>query len=306
MLGLVTADAAAPLDPDLVPLTTALRARLGDDAIAVVSWDDASVDWAAFDAVVIRSTWDYTERLDEFLSWVEHVDSVSRLLNAPDVIRWNTDKHYLAELESLGVPIVPTTYVAPGEAAPEVSGVHVVKPTVGAGSSGARRCEPHEVADHVAALHRDGFTAMIQPYLSLLDERGETEHCFIVDGGAERAGLTLSHAFRKGAILVSTTFEQEGGLFAKEDVSLRVPSPPELALATRVLATDAVQRLGDIVFARVDVAPFADADGNESFVLMELELVEPSFYFHLDDGSVDRFADSLLTWLEARGLCAAS
>ena len=67
MIGLVTADVAAPLDPDLLPLDAAMRARLGDDAVSIVSWDDASIDWGSFAAVIIRSPWDYTDRLDEFL-----------------------------------------------------------------------------------------------------------------------------------------------------------------------------------------------------------------------------------------------
>ena len=299
MIGLVTADVAAPLDPDLLPLDEAMRSRLGDDAVSIVSWDDASIDWGTFTAVIIRSPWDYTDRLDEFVGWVDRVDAATTLVNAADVVRWSTDKRYLADLAGEGVPITPTVFVAPGDAAPTVEGVHVVKPTVGAGSSGARRCEPHEVADHVALLHGEGRTAMVQPYLDLLDERGETAHCFIADGGGV---LALSHAFRKGAILTSTDVEQEGDLFAKEEISGRVPSQVELALAERVLSTEIVRSLGDIFFARVDVAPFRQADGTDSYVVMELELIEPSFYFTTDPATVDLFADRFTDWLRDRDL----
>jgi len=303
MIGLVTADVAAPLDPDLLPLDAAMRARLGGDAVSIVSWDDASVDWEAFSAVIIRSPWDYTDRLDEFVGWVDHVDAATTLVNAADVVRWSTDKRYLADLAGEGIPITPTVFVAPGDATPAVEGLHVVKPTVGAGSSGARRCEPGEVADHVALLHSEGRTAMVQPYLDLLDERGETAHCFIAGG---RGGLELSHTFRKGALLTSVEVEQEGDLFAKEDISARVPSNAERALAERALSTEVVRSLGDIVFARVDVAPFRDASGNESHVVMELELIEPSFYFSIDPPKVDLFADRFTAWLRRRDLVAGT
>jgi glutathione synthase/RimK-type ligase-like ATP-grasp enzyme len=298
MLGLVTAEVAAPLDPDLLPLDTAMRSRLGDGAVRIVSWDDRSVDWAAFSAVVIRSPWDYSDRLAEFLAWVDRVGPVTTLVNAPDVIRWSADKRYLADLAAEGVPVTPTLFVAPGQPAPSVEGLHVVKPTVGAGSNGARRCEPHEVAGHVAVLHAEGRTAMVQPYLDLLDERGETAHCFVVDDGR----LALSHAFRKGAILTDTEVEREGDLFAKEEISARVPTAAELRIAEQALSTAVARGLGEIVFARVDIAPYRGGDGTESYVVLELELIEPSFYFVTDPSAVDRFADCFTAWLRHRGL----
>ena len=149
MIGLVTADVAAPLDPDLRPLASALRTRLGHDAVTVVSWDDPTVDWAAFRAVAIRSTWNYMDHLDDFLNWLDRAAAVTTVVNPPDVVRWSIDKHYLADLSAEGIPITPTTFVAPGQPAPSVEGVHVVKPAVGAGSNGARRCRPDEVADAV-------------------------------------------------------------------------------------------------------------------------------------------------------------
>lgn len=294
MLGLVTADVAAPLDPDLLPLLDAMAARAGDDAVRSVSWDDPSVDWSEFDAVIIRSTWDYTDRLNEYLEWIAHVDAATTLINNAAVVRWSIDKRYLAALAAEGVTITPTVFIAPGEAVPTVSGLHVVKPSIGAGSNGARRCEADEVADHISFLHAEGRTAMVQPYLDRLDELGESSYCFVADPAG---AWQLSHVFRKGAILRSTDVEQSGGLFAKEEITSRVPSDAEFALARRVLATDVVCGLGQAMFARVDIAPYRAVDGAESFVLMELELVEPSFYFETAAGSVDNFADVLMEWL---------
>jgi hypothetical protein len=301
VLGLVTAEVAASLDPDLMPLDVAMRARLSGESVRIVAWDDPGVDWSVFDAVIIRSTWDYTDRLPEFLDWVHRVDAVTTLINGADVVRWSTDKRYLADLAAQGIEIAPTVFVEPGDTAPDVEGLHVVKPTVGAGSSGARRCESDEVAAHVALLHSEGRTAMVQPYLDRLDEFGETAHCFVA--APETAGeLVLSHAFRKGAILTSRDVEQEGDLFAKEQIDTRTPTDAELRLARRVLDTDVVRGLGPMMFARVDVAPYRSTDGTDSYVVMELELIEPSFYFETDPVTVDTFADALVAWLGARGL----
>lgn len=296
MLGLVTAEVAASLDPDLLPLEAAMGERLGADGVRIVAWDDTGVDWSAFDAVVLRSTWDYSDRLDEFLDWVGRVEAVTELVNSSDVIRWSADKRYLRDLAAEGIEITPTTFVVPGDKPPAVSGLHVVKPTVGAGSSGARRCEPGEVASHVALLHGQGRTAMVQPYLDRLDELGETALCFVASPDSP-GEFVLSHTFRKAAILTSTEVEQQDGLFAVEQIDERVPSAAELDLARRALATEAIRALGPIMFARVDIAPHLSVDGVDGFVVMEVELIEPSFYFETARGSVDTFADAIVSWL---------
>ncbi|MGX6448759.1 hypothetical protein ACVU7I_11935, partial [Patulibacter sp. S7RM1-6] len=98
-------------------------------------WDDPTVDWAAFDLVVVRSTWDYHARREAFLAWAAGVPS---LANPADVLAWNTDKRYLADLVAAALPTVPTLLVPPGEAlpadAPALAGEVVVKPSVSAGA----------------------------------------------------------------------------------------------------------------------------------------------------------------------------
>ena len=109
MLALVTCTGAVDLDADLALLVRELpEAR-------VQIWDDPAVDWAVFDAVIIRSTWDYHERRDDFIRWARHVESVSDLWNPFELIEWNTDKRYLLDLGRDGIPIVQTTFIDPGE-----------------------------------------------------------------------------------------------------------------------------------------------------------------------------------------------
>lgn len=101
-------------DGDLPVLVRALR-EAGAEAVAV-PWDDPGTDWSGFDLVVIRSTWDYSWRAGEFVAWAQKCAAVTRLANPAQVVRWNTDKRYLGDLAAAGVPVVPTRYLAPGDA----------------------------------------------------------------------------------------------------------------------------------------------------------------------------------------------
>lgn len=162
-------------DRDLPGLVRALG-EAGAEASAEV-WDDGDVDWAGFDLVVIRSTWDYSWRAAEFTAWAERCGAVTRLANPADVVRWNTDKRYLGDLAAAGVPVVETRYLAPGDALDLPDGhEYVVKPASGAGARFAARYAPGEhaaAAGHVRRLHAEGFTAMVQPYVRGIDTTGE-------------------------------------------------------------------------------------------------------------------------------------
>ena len=97
------------LDEDERRLIDALSA-LGATARPVV-WDDPTVDWASFDAVVLRATWDYSRRIEEFIAWTRRVAAATSLFNPADVVEWNTDKRYLTDLAAAGVPIVNSDMV---------------------------------------------------------------------------------------------------------------------------------------------------------------------------------------------------
>lgn len=286
-IALVSAAAARDLDEDLPPLVEALAGAGATASVEV--WDDAGCDWAAFDAAVVRSTWDYPTRRDEFLAWADHVASATRLWNPPALLRWSTDKRYLADLADAGVAVTPTHFVAPGEAAVVPwDGEVVVKPSVGAGSVGALRFGPdrHDAAvAHVGALCGRGLTAMVQPYVPSVDDAGET--ALVHFGG------TFSHAVRKGPILRAPPKFAGGGLYAVEDISARTAGPDELALAARALAAAPMRAL----YARVDVVR---GDDGKPMVL-ELELCEPSVFHAHAPGSAGRFAAAILTGLAGPG-----
>lgn len=232
--------------------------------------DGVDVEWevwggaAEADVVVVRATWDYTERLDEFLAWC---DGVPALANPARVIRWNTDKSYLVELAERGVPVVPTAVVEPGEIPVWPSGEFVVKPTIGAGSRGAGRFTDHiEAFAHLKSL---GARALVQPYVSSVDEHGETAMVFF-------AG-EYSHSFHKGPMLVQGLEESKSGLYTVERLKGIEPSSRQRELGDQVL--DAAADLlslsrKDFLYARVDVVEGADGP-----LLLELELTEPTLGF---------------------------
>jgi glutathione synthase/RimK-type ligase-like ATP-grasp enzyme len=267
----------ADLDPD-DRLLIAPLAALGIQVEPAV-WNAADVDWTRFDAVVLRSTWDYPDAYAAFLRWA---GTIPRLINSLPVIRWNTDKRYLADLEAAGVPIVPTRFLEPGEAWhlpadwPEV----VVKPVTSVGSRDTARytrADPR-IRGHVGRLAAAGRPAMLQPYLRAVDDLGET--------GLIYAAGTFSHAFRKGPLLRSDG-SITSGLFAEEEIAARDPSPAERSVGDRVVA-ELTRRFGALVYARVDLLPAADGPR-----VIEVELTEPSLYLAYGHGSPERFGRAI-------------
>ena len=263
-------------------LLVAALAELGL-AATVLAWTDRTVDWDAFDATIIRSTWDYTARRPEFLAWAREVP---RLHNPVEVLRDNTDKRYLARLAAAGIPIVPTEFFPPGERVRLPVGTEfVVKPSVGAGSVGAGRfpADAHAPASaHAGMLHDEGRTVMVQPYLAEVDQAGETALIFL-------AGR-YSHAIRKSAMLApDTSYRLDAGeLYLTETITARQPSPAERQLADRVHALLAEQLPSEqrpLLYARIDLLPSPDGP-----LLLEAELIEPSLFLAYAPGAAERLA----------------
>jgi len=280
-------------DGDDAGLVGALRSR-GLHA-RWLAWDDPETERA--DVVVLRATWDYIDRLDEFLAWTRRVPN---LLNAPDVVAWNTDKRYLADLAAAGVPTVPSQFFAPGESLILDGDEVVVKPAVGAGSVGAQRfTDPDAAREHAATLQDAGRTVLVQPYDPRITD-GETAMVFL--SGEQ------SHAFTKGPILPPPGHRPEfddSGTYAEE--SLRSAEPDfELWDVGHAALAAAAAHLGiavsEFLYARVDVI-----GGRRDPRLLELELVEPSLGWR-QIGDADRarqqreFAIGLESALDRLGL----
>jgi hypothetical protein len=225
-VALATCAELPDLDEDERLVIEPLRA-LGVNAEPAV-WDDAGVDWDRFDLVIVRATWDYQYRRDAFLDWANALPAV---LNPAPVLRWNTDKRYLAELAASGFPVVETVFAAPGErvVVPAAQrGEVVVKPSVSAGSKDTARYNAGDprTEEHVARLHADGRTVMLQPYLGDVETAGETALLYL--------GGTYSHAIRKGPLLRPDGVMTDA-LFAPEEITPRAPSQAERGLADDIV-----------------------------------------------------------------------
>ena len=302
-IALATCAALPDLHPDDGPLVGALQAR-GVSAEAVV-WDDPEVDWSSYDLVVVRSTWDYAARRPEFLAWAERVGSVTKLENPFPVIRWNTDKHYLGELEKAGVPIVPTMWLEPERHLSSralhtrfpAGGEFVIKPAVSAGAVDTGRYTAIDAGSrglaiqHAKRLLEADRTVMVQRYLTSVDTAGERAHIFILG--------EYSHSVLKGAMLDGPDVGVDG-VYKEERMSRFTASESEVEASRVVLRT--ARRLlteaadGEVseqrfLYARVDMV--SSDDGQP--VLMELEMVEPSLFTALSDGALERFADAIVS-----------
>ena len=273
-LAWVTASAVRGEDLD-EPL--ALAALPGAD---VVEWHDDAVDWASYDRVVVRSTWDYHDRVGEFMAWADRVAGVTDLRNPPAMLRWSSDKHYLGELATAGVAVVPTVFLEPGEPLSSPAPV-VVKPAVGAGSRDVAVCRDEAAAQaHVARLHGAGATALVQPVLASVAAEGEWPLLFF--------GGRYSHAANKRVALpdgVPLT-----AAYAPETNVPHTASAEQVAVASAAVA-HVSRRFGTPTYARVDLVRGDDG----APLVLEVELVEPSLF--LTEGgapAVSRLAEALL------------
>lgn len=274
-------------DPSGYHIDDHLAARVLEEAgwtVETIPWDAAGVDWTRFDAVVVRSTWDYHRRMDAFFDVLDRIRSAGpRLFNDPGMMRWNADKRYLADLAEGGVAVVPTLFGRRLERGDtrhfaEVLEAQelVIKPVRSANAEGAYRLRPGVESEEVLTrFASDDF--MVQPFVASIESAGEVSLFYF--------GAVFSHAICKtptegdfrvqeehGGTILSWQPEAsalEAGAVVMEALGLRWPDVPTL-------------------YARVDLV----REGNEWW-LMELEIIEPSLYFRMDPVAPDRFVSAL-------------
>ncbi len=266
--------------PDLIPDETPLReafAQLGVEAPPAV-WSDPGVDWASFDAVLIRTTWDYTTRLAEFLAWAERVEAVTPLLNPARVLRWNTHKRYLHDLASLGVRTLPMDILPRGTPIDLARAMRergwgraVLKPAVGATARRQERVslgsEPGFLSAGAGQRHLDAALAdedmLLQPFAESVASEGEVS-LMVVDG-------ECTHAVRKRAKPGDYRVQTDWG----GTVERAVATEGEIAETERVLV--AIAALGiaaePLAYARVDLVGWQGEPA-----LIELEVAEPQMF----------------------------
>jgi glutathione synthase/RimK-type ligase-like ATP-grasp enzyme len=269
--------------PDLdTPILTEAVVAAGA-RVDVADWRDQSVDWSNATVTMLRSPWDYVHHLDEFLGWADRVSAVSDLWNPFELLRWNTHKSYLLDLQARGAPIVPTVVLLAGSAASldaicdarDWNSV-VVKPAIASGGDGARR---GEAGDDALQAHLDALLAtadvLVQPFVAAVERDGEMS-VVLFDG-------RFSHALRKRpAVGEYRVQEHHGGTTALVD-----PTPGLVELAERVVGVLPTPTL----YARIDLVTLGG-----HWHVIEAEVTEPSLWLDLAPAeATGTLADGLLS-----------
>jgi glutathione synthase/RimK-type ligase-like ATP-grasp enzyme len=293
-VALITYSGVPAITTDDRLLRDALVARGAE--VDAKPWD-AKADWSSYHRIILRSCWNFHHRPAEFRGWVEEVKlrHDGSLMNGPALVNWSVDKHYLQDLESRGIAVVPTIWVSAVEgcAIPDLDaliaeqgwvGGAVVKPAISATAH-----ETWRVALNDGSAHQARFEmlvagrpsgVMVQPYLPEIED-GEWSLVFL--------GGDFSHAVRKvpaaGEFRVQHDF---GG-----SIERREPEPALIEDAGAVLraAADATDtKVADILYARVD-----GVVRSGQLLLMELELIEPVLFFTQAPGAAARMAELIVT-----------
>ncbi|SET90878.1 ATP-grasp domain-containing protein [Hymenobacter actinosclerus] len=284
-IALVTCESLAQygapnVDDEDALLTRYLRAQ-GHDVEPRI-WSNPAVEWNRYDVVLLKSPWDYFDRVEEFMHWLDVLERAQvRLLNPVSVVRWNANKRYLLEMEQAGVRIVPTRLLPRGEAVDAAALLEemgqeqiVVKPAVSGGAKNTFIIGRHETAVRQPQLTElvayEDFLA--QPFLTRIQEEGEWSLLYY--------GGEFSHAVLKTPKAGDFRVQHYlGGAIAPR------PAPAHL----RQAADHIVQQFAPgCLYARVDGL---DQDGE--LLLMELELIEPFLYLASDAQALPRYEQAL-------------
>ncbi|NGP86787.1 ATP-grasp domain-containing protein [Fodinibius halophilus] len=255
-----------------------------------VSWRNEETDWDQYDAVIIRTPWDYQDAPKAFIEVLKDIDASSAILeNSLDTVKWNIDKRYLQDLHRDGIEIVPTLWKDEfhKEQLPSFfdeleTDEIVVKPTISAGADNTywiKQKNQSEYLEELAEVFEDR-PFLVQPFMQNIVEEGEFSVFFFGD--------TYSHTILKTPKTDDFRVQEEhGGRLNKVE--------PEKSLLT--IARKTLNNITPLpLYTRADYVRTA----KNSFALMELELIEPSLYFNMDPESPERFADVFDEWMNKR------
>ncbi|WP_241738911.1 ATP-grasp domain-containing protein [Pontibacter beigongshangensis] len=245
-------------------------------------WDDENVDWEAFSAIIIKSPWDYFDKIAAFYGWLNKLEQLGLpVLNPVKILRWNADKIYFKDLERQGVQVVPSYWLEQGSHfEPNTVFEHlqtskiIVKPRVSGGAKNTFAIARGEAEAHTSRinelLQEEGFLA--QPFLSEIETEGEWSFLFL--------GGKFSHAVLKTARPGDFRVQHYlGG-------SVHTPPPPASLLATAQSISD--RFAAGCLYARVD-----GVAQHGQLVLMELELIEPFLFLSMAAGATERYYEAL-------------
>jgi glutathione synthase/RimK-type ligase-like ATP-grasp enzyme len=258
-------------------------------------WNDPLVNWGEYDLAVLKSPWDYFDRISEFYTWLNKIEDLDlKLLNPSKVVKWNSDKHYLSEIAAAGLLVTPTIYFEKGEK-PDLSECFVtlgtesiiVKPCISGGSKNTIRVKPENVEDLTPRIH--GYLTeeayMVQPFLPEIQSGGEWSFLFF-DGN-------FSHSLLKKA--------KPGDFRVQHYLGGSIHAGPAPAHLLQAAQKYADRFAKDCLYARVD-----GVEVNGEFMLMELELIEPFLFLFTNPDSYENYYQALSTIIEKKQIKNAS
>lgn len=251
------------------------------------NWDNPDFDWSSTAHILFRTTWDYSERFEEFSKWLMDVSQKTTLINPKELIFWNVDKHYLQELQNNGVRIPNTVFVETGDTRTlkEIANStnwkeFILKPAVSAGSRHTYRFGPSDIEKHEGIFSEliANESMMLQEFQAQVVSKGEV--AFMVFGGK------FSHAVLKKA--------KPGDFRVQDDFGGSIhtyeATPEEIAFVEKAFnACDPTP-----IYARVDVI----WNNENEMVVIEIELVEPELWFRMNDKSAEKFASAIHSYIK--------
>lgn len=243
-------------------------------SVSTLSWNRVS-DPTKFDCAIIRTTWDYMKRPEEFFSALEKISSGTKLLNDLTTVKWNIHKSYLSRLEKKGVRIVPTVFFKDSDnlnlPADWKSEKFVIKPCVSAGSYKTVVLSREDITTGKYRSELFPGDWMCQPFLPEIFD-GELSLVYF--------NKQFSHALlkvpKKGDFRVQEEF---GG-----DIIPYTPDKKVIELGDKIMSSVD----DELLYARVDLVPV-----NGEYALMELELIEPALYFRTNENAARNFVKAL-------------
>ncbi|MCH7399517.1 glutathione synthetase [Belliella sp. DSM 107340] len=246
-------------------------------------WSDQTVDWAKYKVIMLKSPWDYFDRFEEFKDWCTKISNLKiPMINSIDTVLWNTDKHYLKEIEAAGYSIVQTFFLEKGSSFMGFEEFFdlfqtdslIIKPTISGGAKNTFSVNERNCAEVVSKvedlLKFESF--IIQPFIDEVVNVGEYSYIFF--------NGVFSHAVLKSA--KSGDFRVQH--FYGGQISNVQPDGVQLKYLQGLVNDFAKGTL----YARVDGV----WRGGE-FLLMELELIEPYLFLCKSESGLTNYKSAI-------------
>ncbi|MFD2513723.1 RimK family alpha-L-glutamate ligase [Pontibacter locisalis] len=256
-------------------------------AVTYQIWDDPTVDWTKFDLIILKSPWDYFDKIGAFYAWLDKLEQLNcQVLNPVKTVRWNADKRYLKDIQEKGFKVVPTVWLEKGQtfnAAEAFAALGteriILKPSVSGGAKNTFALTKQDAESSTESINTllQEETFLVQPFVEEIKTNGEWSFLFF-NG---RYSHTVLKTAKPGDFRVQHFF---GG-------TIHTPEAPAALLEAAHNIVDSFAE--DCLYARVD-----GVEINGELYLMELELIEPFLFMTMSEGALERYYEAVVEHLE--------